>query len=159
MSDILLVGKDFELKVGEEFFLHSGDWWYEILAVINGLPKDSFPVEKYFYRDLMLTPPTPHLDVANAMKLSDELEKFVETGEARTTLMNHYNTDEIMVDYFDGDEEAKEYCADERMEQIENMVDFLRASGGCHAKWYTGDEDDKWYEDVIVPDYSHWISI
>lgn len=152
MSDVLLIGKKPESKVGEEYFLHSGDWWYELLEVINGLPEESFPVEKYFYRDLFIAPVTPHLDAENAAKLADELNKFIESGEALTVLINHYNTDEIMLDYFEGDEEKKEYCADERLQQLKAMLQFLKASGGCHAKWYIGNEDQEWYEDMVVPE-------
>ena len=152
MSDLSLVGKKPESEEGKEFFLHCGDWWYEILEVINGLPEASFPVERYFYRDLMFSPPTPHLDALAALNLSKELAGFVESGAGLKALIHFYKNNASMVEYFDGDSEAEEDSAEERMRQIDELVVFLKECGGCHARWYTGDEDEKYFEDWDVPE-------
>ena len=71
MSDVLLVGRAPENTVGKEFFLHCADWWYDILAVIDTLLEDRFPVEEHFERDLLLAPPWQVRELAAELAVLD----------------------------------------------------------------------------------------
>jgi hypothetical protein len=132
MSDVLLVGRAPQGAAGKEFFLHCADWWYDILAVIDVLLGDRFPVEEHFERDLLIAPPTPHLDGQAARELADLLEAVVTAGDVEVFLKKRYRDElEVEADLIEG------YVAD-RVDQIAALVAFLRFSGGCDAKWWTG---------------------
>jgi hypothetical protein len=133
MSDVLLGGRAPAEAVGKEFFLHCADWWYDILAVIDTLLEDRFPVEEHFERDLLLAPPTPHLDGQTARELADLLEEVLSSGDVEALLKQRYR-DELDVEA----ELIAGYVAD-RVDQIGTLVAFLRSSGGCDAKWWTGE--------------------
>jgi hypothetical protein len=133
MSDVLLVGRAPDKAVGKEFFLHCADWWYDILAVIDTLLEDRFPVDEHFERDLLLAPPTPHLDGQTSRELADLLEKVMSSGDVEVLLKKRYR-DELDVEA----ELIEGYVAD-RVDQIGALVAFLRSSGGCDAKWWTGE--------------------
>ena len=62
MSDLLLVGQSPTQTVGEEFFLHCMDWWYEILQAIEACVDESYPFDALFYRDVFLAPMTAESD-------------------------------------------------------------------------------------------------
>ena len=133
MSDVLLVGRAPENTVGKEFFLHCADWWYDILAVIDTLLEDQFPVDEHFERDLLLAPPTPHLDGQTARELADLLEEVLSSGDIDALLKQRYRDElEVEAELIEG------YVAD-RVDQIGALVAFLRSSGGCDAKWWTGE--------------------
>ena len=135
MSDILLVGLKPASEEGKEYFLHCADYWVDILEVIYALTDDSFPVENYMYRDSWLALPTPHLNGHGASMLSLEIEKIIEDGSARSHLEQYYRKDPLSTDYFAGDEEHLVYTLNERLQQLDELVLFLRSSGGCRASW------------------------
>ena len=133
MSDVLLVGRAPAEAVGQEFFLQCADWWYDILAVIDTLLEDRFLVDEHFERDLLLAPPTPHLDGQTARELADLLEEVLSSRDVEALLKQRYR-DELDVEA----ELIEGYVAD-RVDQIGTLVAFLRSSGGCDAKWWTGE--------------------
>jgi hypothetical protein len=133
MSDVLLVGRAPQGAVGKEFFLHCADWWYDILAVIDTLLEGRFPVDVHFERDLLLAPRTPHLDGQTARELADLLEEVLTAGHVAMFLEQRYRDElEVEAELIEG------YVAD-RVDQIGTLVAFLRSSGGCDAKWWTGE--------------------
>ncbi len=110
-----------------------GSWWYDILAVIDTLLEDRFPVDEHFERDLLLAPPTPHLDGQTARELADLLEEVLTAGHVAMFLEQRYRDElEVEAELIEG------YVAD-RVDQIGTLVAFLRSSGGCDAKWWTGE--------------------
>jgi hypothetical protein len=131
MSDVLLVGRAPEGAVGQEFFLHCADWWYDILAVIDTLLADRFPVEEHFERDLLLAPRTPHLNGQAARELADLLEEVVTAGDVQVFLTKRFR------DELDVEAELVDGSVADRVGQIAALVAFLRSSGGCDAKWRT----------------------
>ena len=133
MSDVLLVGRARQGAVGKEFFLHCADWWYDILAVIDTLLADRFPVEEHFERDLLLAPRTPHLDCQTARELADLLEEVVTAGDVQVFLKKRYR------DELDVEAELVDGSVADRVDQLAALVAFLRSSGGCDAKWWTGE--------------------
>ena len=132
MSDVLLVGRAPQGAVGKEFFLHCADWWYDILAVIDTLLEDRFPVDEHFERDVLLAPPTPHLNGQAARELADLLEEVVTAGDVQVFLTKRFR------DELDVEAELIDGCVADRVDQIVALVAFLRSSGGCDAKWWTG---------------------
>ena len=134
MSDLLLVGEASVKGVGKEYFLHCMDWWYQIVWAIEALVDESFPFYEVFYRDLLMTPMTPHLSGVQASSLAGFLIERRESGELGKTL------ERILLESLDEDREDVEVvlqeCLDERMVQFDDLIEFLEACGGCHAKWY-----------------------
>jgi hypothetical protein len=133
MSDVLLVGRAPQGAVGKEFFLHCADWWYDILAVIDTLLADRFPVDEHFERDLLLAPRTPHLDGQTARELADLVEEVLSSGDVEVLLKQRYR------DELDVEAELIEGHVADRVDQIGALVAFLRFSGGCDAKWWTNE--------------------
>ena len=134
MSDILLVGESPRERVGEEYFLHCMDWWYQIVWAIEALMDESYPFCEVFYRDLLLAPMTPHLNGFQAWSLAELLKERRESGELYQVL------ERILTESIDEDEVNKEDilkdCMDDRMTQFNDLIVFLENCGGCHAKWY-----------------------
>ena len=141
MSDILIVGHAPLSDDGQEFFLHSTDWWFEILHVIEDLFSDRFPVNNLFSRDHDFAPPTPHLDADLSYELSLLLFEGIENGKARASLNRSYREDPILVNYFEGDEDQIDASLDERMKHLEEFAQFLKQCGGCSARWSWQRED------------------
>ena len=137
MSDVLLVGRAPQGAAGKEFFLHCADWWSDILAVIDALLADRFPVDEHFERDVLLAPPTPHLDGQTARELADLLAEVVTAGDVEVFLKKRYR------DELDVEAELIDGCVADRVDQIVALVTFLRSSGGCDAKWWTRDSARK----------------
>lgn len=138
MSDILLIGEAPSGDVGKEYFLHCMDWWYEIVWAIEALADESYPFNEVFYRDLLLAPMTPHLNGSQARRLAELLKERREDGELNQVL------DRILTESLNEDDEGKEATLademDERMTQIDDLIVFLEACGGCHAQWYIPEE-------------------
>ena len=138
MSDLLLVGDSPKEDAGTEYFLHCMDWWFDILRTIEEIVDESFPFYDVFYRDLLLTPMTPHLDSDQAVSLAKLLREKRESGDLLQAL------DRILTENIDEDEEDRQAVLDDRMDdrttQIEELIDFLDACGGCRAKWYSSDD-------------------
>ena len=138
MSDILLVGEAPSGDVGKEYFLHCMDWWYQIVWAIEALVDESYPFYDVFYRDLLLAPMTPHLNGLQARSLAELLTERREDGELGQVL------DRILTESLDEDdadrEEILEDNMSERMTQVDNLITFLEACGGCHAQWYIPEE-------------------
>jgi len=135
MSDLLLVGESPEETVGEEFFLHCMDWWYEMLQAIEACVDESYPFEALFYRDLFLAPMTPHLTGEEAKNLGEILRECRQRGELHETL------NRVISESLDEDEAGLlQDRLDERLSQVDNLIGFLRSSGGCRAKWHGVEE-------------------
>ena len=138
MSDLLLIGRAPSTSEGNEYFLHCMDWWWDIYHVVETLLSDSFPVKELFYRDLWLTPPTPHLSQCEAHDLSGLLREKVLSGGAEMCLREWYRKDPDIDD--DGD--IIDGWVQHRLEQIGSLMTFLDVCGGCKAKWHGVDEVD-----------------
>ena len=135
MSDLLLVGQSPTRAVGEEFFLHCMDWWYEILQAIEACVGESYPFDALFYRDLFLAPMTPHLTGGEAANLAEILTEYRGRGELREALSR-------VIDAYLEEDEMDQLAdrLDERLVQVDAFIAFLGASGGCRARWH-GVED------------------
>ena len=135
MSDLLLVGESPTQNVGEEYFLHCMDWWYEILQAIEACVDEAYPFDALFYRDLFLAPVTPHLTGGEAKNLAEILTECRQRGEFGETLKR------VIAATLDEDEKDRlEDRLDERLSQVDAFIAFLESSGGCHAKWHGVDD-------------------
>ena len=131
MSDLLLVGESPKEMIGEEFFLHCMDWWYEILHAIEACVDESYPIDSLFYRDLFLAPMTPHLTGREAQNLAEILKDCRQRGELVETLKR------VIAASLDEDETDRlEDRLEERVSQVDAFIEFLGSSGGCHARWH-----------------------
>jgi len=139
MADILIVGKRPGSEEGKEYFLHSTDWWLEILEVITSLFGSVAPIGDWFVRELMLAPLSPHMNAEESRRLSALLKTALEDGSAEASLEKYYRESPLMVDYFEGDEELLESNKEHRIDQIREFAKFLEACGGCEAKWHGAD--------------------
>ncbi len=140
MSDILIVGNQPKSEVGKEYFLHCLDWWHEILHVLKELDGE-IPFEDWFVKECWLCPPTPFMDEEQSRVLFAILKGALETGRADRDLDSFYHEDELMIDYFNGDEEHMKAQKEERLEQLSEFAEFLSECGGCRVKWSFMDED------------------
>lgn len=131
MSDLLLKGKNPASAEGEEFFLHSADWWWDILGVLTELLGNRFP-EDLVFRDGWLTPPTPHFEEKDAVEVASVIEQVAPSEKRKEVLRRMYNDDPNIEEIGD----QLESRIEERDEQIEQFVAFLKASGGCGAYWH-----------------------
>jgi len=136
MADILLVGTAPKNEEGKEYFLHCTDWWWDILFVIDRLLKDDYPVDEYFVRESLLSPPAPAMNAEESLEFSTLIENILQDGSARTCLKKIYREDPNLFEYYGTDEELINNNINHRIEQIEEFSRFLRSCGGCAVKWY-----------------------
>lgn len=132
MSDLLLVGHAPSSPEGQEFFLHCMDWWWDIYHLIERLLSDSYPVDVFFFPDMLLAPPTPHLSPIGALALSRKLEEKWVSKEIAMCLRDIFRDHPIQVE----DPEELEQEIAQRLMQIREFIRFLAASGGCEARWH-----------------------
>lgn len=138
MSDLLLVGDAPGERIGEEYFLHCMDWWYQIVWAIEALVDESFPFNELFFEDMFLAPITPHLNGAQACRMAALLKENRESGKLSQELVR------ILRESFDEGDESQQMILkgdmDERMTQIDEFIFFLDSCNGCRAKWYAPEE-------------------
>lgn len=139
MSDLLLVGTSPTSEEGKEFFLHSTDWWWDILEVFNILLKDIYPVDKYFVRESPLALPTPSMNAEESLIFSVLVENILKDGSASACLRKIYKEHPWLVDYYGDDEELINDNIIQRSDQLEKFAGFLKSCGGCTVKWYSPD--------------------
>jgi hypothetical protein len=132
MSDLLLVGESPSGDVGKEYFLHCMDWWIDILQVIEACLDASYPFDAIFYRDLFLAPMTPHLSGEEAKTLAGILDECRERGELEQVVRQVISAGL----YEEDDEDDLESRVEDRLDQIDRFITFLRACGGCRARWH-----------------------
>ena len=134
MADIEFVGHAPRTDLGNVFNIDS-DWWYVVIEVINGLMKDKFPVDERFYEDCIFCPPTPHFDDTESLNFSAELSCIIDSGSVKAFLKNYYDNDPLYIEYFDGDQEEITFNINERIDEMEALVKFLKDCGGCDTNW------------------------
>jgi hypothetical protein len=142
MSDLLLVGQSPSQEAGKEYFLHCMDWWIDIVRAIERCLASTYLFEDRFYSDLFLAPLTPHLSGDEAEKLARVLKVRRGNGDLRWAVVREIEA--YPDDYFDGCGEQAQAAFDdtveERMDQVDDFITFLEASGGCRAKWHGVDD-------------------
>lgn len=131
MSDLLLVGHAPSSPEGQEFFVHCMDWWWDIYDVIKRLLSDSYLVDVFFFPDMPLAPPTPHLSPGAALALSHKLDEKYKSGEIELYLHDIFRENPIRIE----DPEELEDGITQRLTQIREFIRFLAECGGCEARW------------------------
>ncbi len=135
MSDILIEGFKPKSELGKEFYLHSTDYWYEILEVFDEFIPVNAQLDDFLFKECILCPRTPYLEENDAIEFSCILEKYLLKDSIKAFLLKMYKEDPLYIDYFEGDCEYMNESASERTGQIFSFISFLKASGGCRAKW------------------------
>ncbi|MEE4382806.1 MAG: hypothetical protein V2J02_12475 [Pseudomonadales bacterium] len=136
MSDVLLVGIAPRSDEGRELFVSCTDYWHDVVRVCRVLFTDRFPVDATFYADRWLAPPTPHLGDAQARRLAELIDQAFAGDEVARTLDRYYREDALMVEFYGDEEDRIEAAIEDRCELIRELAAFLRASGGCEARWH-----------------------
>lgn len=136
MADILIVGSKPKSKMGKEFFLHSTDWWYEILDVLDAILPEEDSLDNFLVTECLLCPRTPFLEYGESLMFGEILEKHLTDNKVRSFLMKLYQENQMYIDYFESDLEYMENSVQERIDQINEFINFLKECGGCRAKWY-----------------------
>lgn len=131
MSDLLLKGKNPSKEEGKEYFLHCMDWWWDIVSVMVILLGGDV-VEEAFYKDSWLTPPTPHFDADDAVFFAQVLEAATTPTRRVAALRDMYRSDPN-IDWSDEDIDS---VSEERDQQIQDFIAFLKSCGGCYAHWH-----------------------
>ena len=142
MSDILILGTDPVSDAGKEFFLHVTDWWIQVTDVLDNVMEGEAPLDEWFVRECMFCPRTPWLNEEEAIFLSSLLKNKIEEGSMERGLEKYFREDALMMEYFDGDEDALQDSMQERMGQIRQFAKFLSECGGCRVKWHGMDDDE-----------------
>ena len=133
MADIQIIGAAPKSSEGKEFYLHSTDWWWEIIEVFKKLLKDDY--EKYFIRESFLAMPTPSMDDEESFKFSVLVDNIMKDGTVSTCLRKIYKEEECLVDYYGDDEKLIDDGINHRIEQIKEFTKFLKSCGGCSVNW------------------------
>jgi len=136
MADISIKGFSPKSSAGEEFYLHTTDWWMDILYLFDDLVPEDQEIDEYFVRECMFCPITPWVEEEEAKKLAEVIDKYLNDEVVRDYLLDKYSIDPLYVDYFDNDEEMMQESINERLEQLKDFSSFLKESGGCRANWY-----------------------
>jgi len=131
MSDLSIAGRNPKTSEGKEYFLHCGDWWLDIIAVIENLPDEKFSIEEHFVREIWLAPPMPRIDEDVAQELAVYLEDVLASGEAKSVFLNNY-LEGLDVEK---DEETIQGWVEHSLELLVDFTVFLKACGGCEARW------------------------
>jgi hypothetical protein len=74
MSDWLLQGVDPRGPAGREFYLHTADEWFDIVAIVDQMLRPFFPLPN--------DNPLGWLEDRDCLKLADHLDFFIDSGIA-----------------------------------------------------------------------------
>lgn len=135
MSDVLIVGFKPKSELGKEFCLDSTDWWYEILEVFDEFIPVNAELDDFLFKECMFCPRTPYLEENDAIEFACILEKYLFEDSIKSFLLKMYQDEPLYQEYFEGDIEFMEENVQERTDQISSFICFLKACGGCRAKW------------------------
>jgi hypothetical protein len=136
MADILIKGLNPKSEDGKEYYLHSTDWWVEIVNLIEDLIPEEHQVAEYFVRECIICPKTPLIDGEESVQLSKAIGKYLSIDAINKYLLAKYQNDDLYIEYFLGDKDLMTDHINERVEQLEKFSNFLKNSGGCRVKWH-----------------------
>lgn len=110
MSDWLLQGVDPKNPDGREFYLHTADEWFDIVAIVDHALRPFFPLQP--------DNPLGWLEERDCLRLADHLDYFLDSGIAAEFLQKNRSFSRV---------------ADLTLDNLRTFSSFLKSCGGFLA--------------------------
>lgn len=110
MSDWLLQGVDPREPAGNEFYLHTTDEWFDIVAIVDHALRPLFPLKE--------DNPLGWLEDRDCLRLADHLDFFLDSGIAAEFLHKQRSFRRVV---------------DLTLDNLRKFSSFLKACGGFLA--------------------------